>query len=164
MQFLFANVRAENYKKYCDFNFKTYGHRKSKKYSNLHFKSRGLLIIKKYYDFNFKTYDRKNPKKYYDFNFKSRRRKNPKKFWNFHFKSGRIEKDYHLHFYLTIVWLFDTIGYTLKGQVNSFLGIYIFFPKFFIYIFEGEAFWICRFFIVFMRELTNIYFKEELCF
>lgn len=116
MQFLFANVRTENYKKY------------------------------------------------YDFNFKSRVRKKAKKFWDFYFKSGRTDKNYHLHFYLTIVLLFDTIGYTLKGQVNSFLGIYIFFPKFFIYIFEGEAFWICRFFIVFMRELTNIYFKEELCF
>ena len=120
----------------------------SKKYSNLKIKSRGLLIIKKYYDFNFK----------------SRVRKKAKKFWDFYFKSGRTDKNYHLHFYLTIVLLFDTIGYTLKGQVNSFLEIYIFFPKFFIYIFEGEAFWICRFFIVFMRELTNIYFKEELCF
>lgn len=91
-----------------------------KKYCDLKIKSRGLLIIKKYYDFNFKTYDRKRAKKFYDF----------------HFKSGRTDKNYHLHFYLTIVWLFDTIGYTLKGQVNSFLGIYIFFPKFFIYIFK----------------------------
>lgn len=148
MQFLFAKSEAENYKKYCDFNFKTYGHRKSKKYYDLHFKNPCLS----------------KSKKYYEFYFKSRRRKNPKKFYDFHFKSGRTDKNYHLHFYLTIVLLFDTIGYTLKGQVNSFLGIYIFFPKFFIYIFEGEAFWICRFFIVFMRELTNIYFKEELCF
>lgn len=64
MQFLFAKSEAENYKKYCDFNFKSRGLLIIKKYCEFYFKSRGLLIIKKYYDFNFKTYDRKRAKKF----------------------------------------------------------------------------------------------------
>lgn len=115
MQFLFAKSEAENCKKIFQFENQNLRTQKVKKILGFAFQKALPFKVKKILRILFK---KSSPQK-------------SKKIWDFYFKSGRTDKNYHLHFYLTIVLLFDTIGYTLKGQVNSFLGIYIFFSEIF---------------------------------